>query len=142
MAHEAINCLDVAEAAVPMTAGNWIGIHDNLRTPRAGNVPGGQASQIVMMSTWAGSVMMARLFTDPTLSLVRFKKIVLRIFLILVIPVTLLGLLLANSSGNGLSNPGFVITYFAANIGYPLMNIFWIIFFVKKIKAGKPVVQN
>lgn len=42
MAHEAINCLDVAEAAVPMTAGNWSGIHDNLRTPRAGNVPGAE----------------------------------------------------------------------------------------------------
>lgn len=94
-----------------------------------GNVPGSEASQIVMFSTWGGCVVMARIFTDNDVHLQKLKTAILWVFVPFAVLFTLLGLLLPTYELR------FTVTYLAANFGYLAFNIFYIIFFIKKFIA-------
>jgi len=103
----------------------------------AGNAPGQtEANQFVMFTTWGGAALFARIQTDNLVDS-KMKKIILRLFLVFSVPATVLGLLLL------FVNPplSFAVTYVAAVLGYPLMNILFVWFFIKKAR-GLPVTSN
>lgn len=86
----------------------------------AGNLPGGEASQFVMFTTWAGATLFALMYTDGRDS--KVKNYAMKYFLTFTGLATALGLVFF------FANPqiSFVITYWAAIIGYPIMTIFFI----------------
>ena len=94
-----------------------------------GNLPGGEASQFVMFSTWGGAAVMARIFTDEGVGLQRLRKIILATYLPFAVLFTVLGLILPSQELR------FAVTYLAAVNGYVALNIFYLIFFWKKYKA-------
>ena len=97
----------------------------------AGNVPGQtEANQFVMFTTWGGAALFARIQTDNLVD-PRTKKIILRLFLAFSVPATVVGLLLLVVN----RQLSFAVTYVAAILGYPLMNILFVWFFVKKARG-------
>jgi hypothetical protein len=87
----------------------------------AGNVPGRtEANQFVMFTTWGGAALFARMFTDES-ARGNARTYALRFFLLFAGSATVLGLAFL------LVNPrlSFAVTYVAAILGYPLMNVFF-----------------
>ena len=98
----------------------------------AGNLPGKtEANQFVMFTTWGGAALFARLFTDRAPYLERVRKYALASFLAFVGVATALGITFSVSN----SSFAFAATYIAAIFGYPAMNVFFIWFFIRKIRA-------
>ena len=110
----------------------------------AGNWPGSGRNQFVMFSTWGGAALIARLFTDNSYDLKNVKKYFLKFYIPFAAIVTVLALIFPSTltfSPEKVS-ASFAITYLAANWGYPLMNIFYIWFIIKKIKNKNILEQS
>ncbi len=100
----------------------------------AGNFPGQtEANQFVMFTTWWGTILFAKMFTEKSIELVRLKKYTFNYFLSFTWIATLISLIFL------IINPeiSFVITYIAAIIGYPIMTVFFLIYLFKKYKLNK-----
>ena len=98
------------------------------------NAPGQtEANQFVMFTTWAGTAIFARIFTDKSNNLEKIKKYLFRYFIFLTGTATLIGIIFLAI------NPqiSFIVTFLAANIGYPLMIPFFIWYFIKKLNTKK-----
>lgn len=98
----------------------------------AGNRPGQtEANQFVMFTTWGGAALFARMMTDGAENVEKIKKYSLRFFLLFTGLATALGLVLS------VINPqlSFAVTYVAAVLGYPIMNVFFIWYFIRKLKG-------
>lgn len=96
-----------------------------------GNTPSSEASQIVMFSTWGGSAIMARIFTDQDARLNRLRKLILMTFVPVAALATLLGLTLPTHEMR------FTVTYLTANFGYLALNVFYLMFFIQKFRTSK-----
>ncbi len=96
----------------------------------AGHWPGKtEASQFVMFTTWAGISAFARMMTDTSQNIQMVRSATFLFLLCLGGGGTITGLLL-----KAVNSPlVFKVTYLAANIGYPLMMPFFIVYFVQKI---------
>jgi hypothetical protein len=99
----------------------------------AGNVPGStEANQFVMFTTWGGAALFARMFTDES-ARGNARTYALRFFLVFAGLATVLGLLFLAI------NPPltFAVTYVAAVLGYPLMNVFFAWHFARQIRSKR-----
>jgi hypothetical protein len=96
-------------------------------------VPGStEANQFVMFTTWGGAALFARMFTDES-ARGNARTYALRFFLAFAGLATVLGLLFL------VINPPltFVVTYGAAVLGYPLMNVFFGWHFATQIRSKR-----
>jgi hypothetical protein len=103
-----------------------------------GNRPGEtEANQFVMFTTWGGAALFARMMTDSSANVVKVKLYALRFFLLFTGLATLLGLIFAVIN----SQLTFAITYVAAILGYPIMNVFFIWYFFIKARGSEALTQ-
>ena len=99
----------------------------------AGNVPGEtEANQFVMFTTWGGAALFARMFTDES-ARGNARTYALRFFLLFAGSATVLGLLFL------IIDPSlsFAVTYVAAVLGYPLMNVFFGWHFASQLRSKR-----
>ena len=94
-----------------------------------GNTPWGNpdATQFIMFSYWGGAVIFARILTDKDKLVKKLKKWTLNYFIIYSLIAIFLGFLIPFNERLG-------IIVLMAIVGYGLMNIFYIWYFVKKAR--------
>jgi len=101
-----------------------------------GNFPGEtEASQFVMFTTWGGAAFFARMFSYKSSNLIKIRKYTFLFFVTFAGIATVLGLLFLAVN----PKTSFVITYYAATVGYPLMVPFFIWYAMKKIVSKSSV---
>ncbi|MFA5992568.1 MAG: hypothetical protein WC796_02600 [Candidatus Pacearchaeota archaeon] len=89
------------------------------------------ASQVTMFSYWAGAIIMARIFTDDSKKLKSLKRGTLLFFVPYAFISIAAGFLIVNYEWR------FAVLIWLAIIGYDLMNIFYLWYFVKKYREKK-----
>lgn len=102
----------------------WIFMGYNLSHPDNGNL----WSQFTMFTNWGGIILFAKIMLDNSNEIFKLKKYMFRFFISFTGFATFMGLLFLFIN----SQITFVVTYLATIIGYPLMNIFFIWYFIKK----------
>lgn len=97
-----------------------------------GNSPSGNpdANQIGMFSFWAAVCMMPRIFTDKNKNLIKLKKSVILFFIPYSVIMLIAGILLPASSK-------LFLLVWLITIGYTFMNIFYVIYFIKSVRAAR-----